>query len=311
MFEKIVQEVSITNQQIRLTKYNYNPFTNNLPKEGDWIYYLYQRTDNENVLREFDHSFENVVDDENVWFLAAGPGGEGGMSEDKAKGGGGGGGPGELVLKNISNKVYNGISCSIGYLCNSIHTLSDKNFTKITNTLNPSSELEVTVYGGFKGKNTSKSSGGRGGNGGGLCVGKTDKITFNTVNKNTPKNAEYRFGSGCGGGGTNSSSGYGFYGNTVTTLEIKDNTYRYKNMANDDSKEYDSRGKDGKGCIVDFGKTLNQKQCDNTGTATILQGGAGGDIASAGSNGPPGFIMVFHKTTKPLTQLLGGNIQKK
>ena len=305
MFEKIVQEVSITSQQIRLTKYNYNPFTYILPKEGDWIYYLYQRIDNANVLREFDHSFENVVDDENVWILAAGPGGEGGMSEDKAKGGGGGGGPGELVLKNISNKVYNGISCSIGCLCNSIDTLSDNNFTIITNTLNPSSKLEVTVYGGFKGKNTSSSSGGRGGNGGGLCVGKTDKITFNTVNKFTPKNAEYRFGSGCGGGGQG-RNGFGFYGNTVTALEIKDNTYSYKNMRNDDSREYDSRGKDGKGCIVDFSKTLNQKQCDNTGTVRDFfrggnGGGAGGDIASAGSNGPPGFIMIFHKTTTPLT----------
>ena len=83
---------------------------------------------------------------------------------------------------------------------------------------------------------------------------------------------------------------------------------RYKNIANDDSKEYDSRGKVGNGCNVDFGKTLNQKQCDNTGTAELLKGGAGGDIVSAGSNGPPGFIMVFHKTTKPLTESLGGRI---
>ena len=201
------------------------------------------------------------------------------------------------------------MNLSIGTLCNSIDTLGDNNYTTITNT-STSTRLSMRVHGGFKGNKASNGSGGRGGNGGGLCVGKSEIITFTTLDKKTPQNAEYRFGSGYGGGGQ-SRNGFGFYGNSVKAFEMRDNIYEYKNIANDDSREYDNRGLHGANCFLDFGKTLNQKQCDNTGTVNMLSGGTGGRTATVGSNGPPGFIMIFHKTTTPLTESSGGNTRKK
>lgn len=296
---KIAQQGTISNGNnvvITFKKYNYNPFTGNFPI-GDWIYYVYQLTANEQ--HNFVHQMTNVSGDD-VWILAAGPGGEGGMAstEKGSSGGGGGGGPGEIVLKVISAKLYNGVSCTIGTLCNSIDTLSENNFTTIKHTLESSDTLSIRACGGFKGNDASIGAGGRGGNGGGSCVGvsNTEITTFNTSDK-TPKKSQYRFGSGYGGGGCGEGlAKNGFYGNQVTASWITGTTYDYKNIDNSDQ----SRKIYGEGCIVDFGKTLNKKQCDNTGTVNMLSGGNGGKVKSAGNNGPPGFIMIFHKTKVPL-----------
>lgn len=283
---------TITKSQIG-NMYNYNPYTNKIPDftglHYKWVYYLMSGEG------AFNHTLTNVYGND-VWILAGGPGGKGGAAAGNyADGCGGGGGPGEVVLAKIS-KNNTILKCDIGPLSydrNNNESSGSVQYTTITNQYN---NVLVKAYGGFQGhiiipKYDGGGYGGGGGHGGGV-YGSTTQNKFNT----SGSISIYRFGSGYGGGGEgngkNTKEGYG--GNYVTASFKSGTEYDYKVNGNE-------RLKTGHGVTVDFGKTLGGVLCDDTGTVgEILRGGNGGKTnkgkSTAGDNGAPGFVMIFHKT---------------
>ena len=270
--------------------YNYNPFTNLAPYRDNWIYYKYNSNDNTTPFK-FKHTVKNIPQGENVWVLYAGAGGNNGGYR---VGCGGGGGSGETVLSVIENVNPNLVlNCKIGSINYNSEASSENSKTTITY-----GSTTLTANEGFCGDTTSNNTGANGGTGGGMA--RDTKTTQDTSTDTT-----FRFGSGfSGGGGGVYGANNGEYGNqTICSLQPGSTTkYDYFYQVNN------GRGRGGYGCVLDFSKTLKGYLCDGTGqVSNFLPGGNGGtspgnNQSVNGNDGPPGFIMIFHKTTKPLTR---------
>ena len=307
---------------INYIKYNYNPYTGNLPS-GNWIYYKYE---NDGTSMSFDHKITNL-DGRDVWFLVGGPGGAGGRLHTKAAGSGGGGGPGELVLSvwtkptttDANTDTFKILIEPNNYDRNTNFYRFNRVSYKAESSDSSSSDVALAVYGlngsgsyHYGPDNSSVNNTGYNGGQGGYNTDAnslaTQTFTFTSSNLGawsgiTPTDTKittYRFGSGYGGGGDgNQGKGKGELGNQSV---VSGTTY-YLQVNN-------ARARTGGACNVDFGKTLDGKQCDNTGIVALLKGGDGGktsnvknnktDKASVGYHGPIGFVMIFYKTTVAL-----------
>lgn len=99
-----------------LTITNYNPFTNNIPFYGDWIYFYYTFTNKYNLTHYInntitlagDVSFNySILNNSDVYVLYSGTGGKGGVKSNTAYGGG----SGEICMTKINysdlgSKIY-------------------------------------------------------------------------------------------------------------------------------------------------------------------------------------------------------------
>ena len=313
-------------------KYNYNPYTDKIPGQidndlnnpgEDWLYYKYEYIYTDDTYMNFDHKIENL-EGSNVWFLVGGPGGAGGPLHAEACGSGGGGGPGELVLSvwtKPTTKNANTDTFKIQIDPNNYNRAS--NFYSYNRVLyktklsdDTSSDVAFAVHGlngegsyYYNDDNYSVNNRGYNGGQGGyntdanelatktFTFTKSDLKNLSGITETNAKITTYRFGSGCGGGGDgNYGKDKGEVGNNAV---VSGNKY---SLVTNNALE-----RTGRGCNVDFGKTLDGIQCDNTGIVELLIGGSGGkttnvpnnasDKGSVGCHGPPGFIMIFYKTT--------------
>jgi hypothetical protein len=317
-FQKYSESQSITTYYINnynYNVYNYNPFTNRVSYNGDWIYYKYEGSGTTMV--NFEHTITNLEGND-VWVLAGGTGGKGGTVYSSEWGSGGGGGPGELVLSVWTKPTTLGVNTTkLGITIQRIN--QDQKLETIVSYKAKSSDTDYSdvarAYGGRDGDGlyesnnlvTGQATGYNGGQGGYNANAKnvvTESVNVTDTNQvqittTDTKITTYRFGSGYSGGGEgNRGKGNGELGNQSV---VSGTTYQLQvNNATE---------RTGRGCNVDFTKILDTKECDNTGIVELLPGGSGGnttnvtnnniDKGSAGYNGPPGFVMIFHKTTVP------------
>jgi hypothetical protein len=317
-FQKYSESQSITTYYINnynYNVYNYNPFTNRVSYNGDWIYYKYEGSGTTMV--NFEHTITNLEGND-VWVLAGGTGGKGGTVYSSEWGSGGGGGPGELVLSVWTKPTTLGVNTTkLGITIQRIN--QDQKLETIVSYKAKSSDTDYSdvarAYGGRDGDGlyesnnlvTGQATGYNGGQGGYNANAKnvvTESVNVTDTNQvqittTDTKITTYRFGSGYSGGGEgNRGKGNGELGNQSV---VSGTTYQLQvNNATE---------RTGRGCNVDFTKILDTKKCDNTGIVELLPGGSGGnttnvtnnniDKGSAGYNGPPGFVMIFHKTTVP------------
>jgi hypothetical protein len=242
---------------LNLNLTSYNPI-NNIAPNNKYSYYYYKNSATHYVSDNYvnvNGIKPNANGKKIVNVLFVGGGGTGGSSS-KRKGGGGGGGGGEVALSTIPfENIKNGI---INISINGVGGSTDIFYNDPSNK-----QFKFTAIAGYKGTNGDTDGKGKGGQGAnGLAIRPNNSVitTF--------------YGSGCGGGGS------GLSNDTIASRGTIQPNVNSPNPTLNSNKC--SRGVS----IADIG--------DGTGEVQTSFGGYGGSGENSGSDGNPGFVLIYY-----------------